>query len=154
MSVLPAHRLQVLDSRVARDGSASAGGRQCPACERRFTTMEQMQLVVVKRSGFVGRFLRDRCGAASARRARAGRSARTSWRGSARSWRTRCVPEGQPEIRADEVGVAILGPLRELDQVAYLRVRERLTANSARWMTSKPRSPCSEWSPSHTASNR
>jgi transcriptional repressor NrdR len=28
---------------------------------------------------------------------------------------------GQPEIPADEVGVAILGPLRELDQVAYLR---------------------------------
>jgi transcriptional repressor NrdR len=27
----------------------------------------------------------------------------------------------QPEIPADEVGVAILGPLRELDQVAYLR---------------------------------
>ena len=28
---------------------------------------------------------------------------------------------GQPEVPADEVGVAILGPLRELDQVAYLR---------------------------------
>ena len=28
---------------------------------------------------------------------------------------------GQPEMPADEVGVAILGPLRELDQVAYLR---------------------------------
>ena len=28
---------------------------------------------------------------------------------------------GQPEIPADEVGVAILGPLRDLDQVAYLR---------------------------------
>lgn len=28
---------------------------------------------------------------------------------------------GQPEIPADQVGLAILGPLRELDQVAYLR---------------------------------
>jgi transcriptional repressor NrdR len=28
---------------------------------------------------------------------------------------------GQPEVPADEVGVAILGPLRDLDQVAYLR---------------------------------
>ena len=28
---------------------------------------------------------------------------------------------GLPEVPADEVGVAILGPLRDLDQVAYLR---------------------------------
>jgi transcriptional repressor NrdR len=28
---------------------------------------------------------------------------------------------GRPEIEANEVGLAILGPLRELDEVAYLR---------------------------------
>jgi transcriptional repressor NrdR len=28
---------------------------------------------------------------------------------------------GSPEVPANEVGLAILGPLRELDEVAYLR---------------------------------
>ena len=51
---------KVLDSRVAEDGGAIRRRRQCPACERRFTTLEQMQLSVVKRSGVVEPFARDK----------------------------------------------------------------------------------------------
>lgn len=112
---------RVLDSRVAEDGSAIRRRRQCAACERRFTTLEQMQLVVVKRSGVVEGFNRDKVigGVRKACKgrpvdedqlAKLGQMVETSLRAS-----------GQPEVPADEVGVAILGPLRELDQVAYLR---------------------------------
>ncbi|HYP46868.1 MAG TPA: transcriptional regulator NrdR [Propionibacteriaceae bacterium] len=112
---------KVLDSRVLEDGASIRRRRQCPSCERRFTTMEQMQLVVVKRSGVVEPFLRDKVisGVRKACKgrpvgedqlARLGQLVEESLRAS-----------GQPEIPADEVGVAILGPLRELDQVAYLR---------------------------------
>ena len=112
---------KVLDSRVAEDGGSIRRRRQCPACERRFTTMEQMQLVVVKRSGVVEPFNRDKVimGVRKACKgrpvgedqlARLGQLVEDSLRAS-----------GQPEVPADEVGVAILGPLRELDQVAYLR---------------------------------
>jgi transcriptional repressor NrdR len=112
---------KVLDSRVADDGSTIRRRRQCPTCERRFTTTEQMQLVVVKRSGVVEPFNRDKIvsGVRKACKgrpvdedqlARLGQVVEDSLRAS-----------GQPEIPADEVGVAILGPLRELDQVAYLR---------------------------------
>ena len=80
-----------------------------------------MQLVVVKRSGVVEPFARDKVisGVRKACKgrpvtedqlARLGQLVEDSLRAS-----------GQPEIPADEVGVAILGPLRELDQVAYLR---------------------------------
>jgi transcriptional repressor NrdR len=83
--------------------------------------MEQMQLVVVKRSGVVEPFLRDKVisGVRKACKgrpvdedqlARLGQLVEDSLRAS-----------GQPEVPADEVGVAILGPLRDLDQVAYLR---------------------------------
>jgi transcriptional repressor NrdR len=110
-----------LDSRAAEDGGSIRRRRQCPACERRFTTIEQMQLVVAKRSGVVEPFLRDKVisGVRKACKgrpvtedqlARLGQLVEDSLRAS-----------GQPEIPADEVGVAILGPLRELDQVAYLR---------------------------------
>ena len=40
---------RVVDSRVADDGGAIRRRRTCPACEKRFSTVEQMQLVVVNR---------------------------------------------------------------------------------------------------------
>ena len=112
---------KVLDSRVVEDGGSIRRRRQCPVCERRFTTVEQMQLVVVKRSGVVEPFQRDKVinGVRKACKgrpvgedqlARLGQLVEDSLRAS-----------GQPEVPADEVGVAILGPLRDLDQVAYLR---------------------------------
>ena len=51
---------RVLDSRVAEDGASIRRRRQCPRCERRFTTLEQMQLLVVKRSGVVEPFPREK----------------------------------------------------------------------------------------------
>ncbi|TKW72027.1 MAG: transcriptional regulator NrdR, partial [Cutibacterium acnes] len=35
---------RVLDSRVCEDGTAIRRRRQCPMCERRFTTIERMQM--------------------------------------------------------------------------------------------------------------
>lgn len=112
---------KVLDSRASEDGSSIRRRRQCPSCERRFTTVEQMQLVVVKRSGVVEPFVRDKV-IGGVRKACKGRPV-----GEDQLARLGQLVEdslraaGQPEIPADEVGVAILGPLRELDQVAYLR---------------------------------
>ncbi len=112
---------RVLDSRVAEDGAAIRRGRQCPSCERRFTTLEQMQLVVVKRSGVVEPFSREKVvtgvrkackgrPVSEADLARLGQQVEEALRAS-----------GQAEIPADDVGLAILGPLRTLDAVAYLR---------------------------------
>lgn len=112
---------RVLDSRVAEDGAAIRRRRQCPSCERRFTTLEQMQLVVVKRSGVVEPFSREKVvngvrkackgrPVSEADLARLGQQVEETLRAS-----------GQAEIPADDVGLAILGPLSTLDAVAYLR---------------------------------
>lgn len=112
---------RVLDSRVAEDGLSVRRRRQCTSCERRFTTLEQMQMVVVKRNGFVEPFARDKVvnGVRKACKgrpvtedqlARLGEEVETTLRAT-----------GQSEVPASEVGIAILGPLRELDSVAYLR---------------------------------
>lgn len=112
---------RVLDSRVSEDGGSIRRRRQCPACERRFTTVEQTQLVVVKRSGVVEPFARDKVvvGVRKACKgrpvteddlARLGQKVEDALRSS-----------GQAEINAEDVGLAILQPLRELDAVAYLR---------------------------------
>jgi transcriptional repressor NrdR len=101
---------RVLDSRVADDGGAIRRRRTCPACEKRFSTVEQMQLVVVKRSGATEPFAREKA-IAGVRKACKGRPvSEDDLRAS-----------GWAEVPANEVGLAILGPLRELDEVAYLR---------------------------------
>src|SRR5512133_2723574 len=112
---------KVLDSRTTDDGASIRRRRQCPSCERRFTTIEQMQLVVVKRSGVVEPFTRDKVinGVRKACKGRPVSEDQLARLGQVVEDSLRAL--GQPEIPADEVGVAILGPLRELDQVAYLR---------------------------------
>ena len=64
---------KVPDSRVAEDGASIRRRRCCQSCEQRFTTLELMQLTVVKRSGATEAFDRDKAIAGVARPARAGR---------------------------------------------------------------------------------
>ena len=112
---------RVVDSRASDDGTSIRRRRSCNTCEKRFTTVEQMQLTVVKRSGATEPFSREKA-IAGVRKACKGRPVSDDdlallgsqvedvLRGS-----------GWAEVPANEVGLAILGPLRELDEVAYLR---------------------------------
>jgi transcriptional repressor NrdR len=80
-----------------------------------------MQLVVVKRSGVVEPFNRDKV-IGGVRKACKGRPVdETQLARLGQLVEDSLRASGQPEVPADEVGVAILGPLRDLDQVAYLR---------------------------------
>jgi len=112
---------RVLDSRVAEDGSAIRRRRTCPACEKRFTTVEQMQLTVLKRSGTTEPFQRDKA-IAGARKALKGRPVTED--DLARLGQTvedTLRAGGWAEVPANEIGLAILNPLKALDEVAYLR---------------------------------
>ncbi|MBK8459423.1 MAG: transcriptional regulator NrdR [Micropruina sp.] len=112
---------RVLDSRVAEDGTSIRRRRQCPSCERRFTTLEQMQLVVVKRSGVIEPFSREKV-INGVRKACKGRPvSEADLAKLAQRVEEALRASGQAEIPAGEVGVAILKPLSELDAVAYLR---------------------------------
>lgn len=112
---------RVLDSRVAEDGSSIRRRRECRSCAKRFTTLEQMQLVVVKRSGVVEPFSREKVvtGVRKACKGRPVTEADLAKLGQKVEETLRA--SGCAEIPADDVGVAILGPLRELDPIAYLR---------------------------------
>jgi len=112
---------RVLDSRVAEDGGAIRRRRTCPACEKRFTTVEQMQLTVLKRSGATEPFARDKAisGVRKACKGRPVTEDELACLGQAVEDALRS--EGWAEVPAHEVGMAILAPLRELDEVAYLR---------------------------------
>jgi transcriptional repressor NrdR len=112
---------RVVDSRTADDGTVIRRRRQCPECERRFTTVEQVTLAVVKRSGVTEPFHRDKV-VSGVRKACKGRPVNED----ALAQLAQRVEDdiragGSAEVPAHEVGLAILGPLRELDEVAYMR---------------------------------
>ncbi|WP_019877863.1 transcriptional regulator NrdR [Sporichthya polymorpha] len=112
---------RVVDSRTAEDGTAIRRRRQCGQCERRFTTVEVASLNVVKRSGAVEPFSRDKV-LAGVRKACQGRPVdQNSLALLAHKVEESVRSLGSPDVPAHEVGLAILGPLRALDEVAYLR---------------------------------
>ncbi|MDA2808288.1 transcriptional regulator NrdR [Nocardiopsis suaedae] len=112
---------RVIDSRSTDDGSAIRRRRTCPECERRFTTQETVLLMVQKRSGVTEPFSRSKI-VAGVRRACQGRPVTEdalAVLGQRVEEEIRC--RGLAEIPAHEIGLAILGPLQELDEVAYMQ---------------------------------
>ncbi|WP_019927959.1 transcriptional regulator NrdR [Nocardia sp. BMG111209] len=112
---------RVVDSREAEEGSAIRRRRACPQCGRRFTTVETAILSVVKRSGVTEPFSREKV-IRGVRRACQGREVDDDALNLlAQQVEDAVRAKGSPEIPSHEVGLAILGPLRDLDEVAYLR---------------------------------
>ena len=112
---------RVIDSRTTDDGACIRRRRQCPECDRRFTTLETVELTVIKR---VGRHRAVQPGKvlAGVRKACQGRPVTEDDLALlAQQVEEAIRRSGSAEIDAHEVGLAILGPLRELDEVAYLR---------------------------------
>ncbi|WP_409182131.1 transcriptional regulator NrdR [Amycolatopsis sp. VS8301801F10] len=112
---------RVVDSREVDEGQAIRRRRSCAECGRRFTTSETMVLAVVKRSGATEQFSRDKV-VNGVRRACQGRPVDDdALQKLAQRVEESIRSAGLAEIPSHEVGLAILGPLRELDGVAYLR---------------------------------
>ncbi|MGK8523241.1 transcriptional regulator NrdR [Nocardia asteroides] len=112
---------RVVDSREADEGAAIRRRRACPQCGRRFTTVETAILSVVKRSGVTEPFSREKV-IRGVRRACQGREVDDDALNLlAQQVEDSVRAKGSPEVPSHEVGLAILGPLRDLDEVAYLR---------------------------------
>lgn len=112
---------KVIETRVSEDGYSIRRRRMCLHCSKRFTTLETTTLLVEKRSGSLEPFNRDKV-ISGVRKACQGRPVRED---DLRKLGQRVEEDlrstGQAQVTSDEVGKAILKPLRELDQVAYLR---------------------------------
>ena len=112
---------RVVDTRSSDDGLTIRRRRQCPRCERRFTTTESASLLVVKRSGVVEPFSRDKV-IEGVRKACQGRPVTDADLATvAQSVEEAIRATGVSQIDANDIGLAVLPPLRELDEVAYLR---------------------------------
>ncbi len=112
---------RVVDSREVEDGQVIRRRRSCAECGRRFTTVEEPVLAVVKRSGVTEPFSRDKV-VRGVRRACQGRPVdEDALQQLAHRVEEAIRSSGSAEVPSQEVGLAILSPLRGLDEVAYLR---------------------------------
>ncbi len=103
---------RVVDSRETDEGQAIRRRRSCPECGRRFTTVETAVLAVVKRSGVTEPFSREKV-ISGVRRACQGRQVDDDALNLlAQQVEDTVRAAGSPEVPSNEVGLAILGPLR------------------------------------------
>ena len=113
---------RVIDSRPAEEGTAIRRRRECVVCGERFTTFERSATgaTVIKRNGRREPF--DR--AKMRRGLEAALADRPVTFGAITDMVSRiesAARGGSGLVTSDELGRAVLGELRELDEVAYLR---------------------------------
>lgn len=112
---------RVIDSRTSDDGLAIRRRRQCPECGRRFSTTETASLTVIKRSGVIEPFSRDKV-MSGVRKACQGRPVtETDLAMLAQQVEESLRASGASQLDANDIGLSVLPPLRALDEVAYLR---------------------------------
>ena len=112
---------RVIDSRTSDDGLSIRRRRQCPECGRRFSTLETASLSVIKRSGVTEPFSREKI-AAGVKKACQGRPVTDQDLAQLAQKVEEIIRQtGASQVEANDIGLATLEPLRELDEVAYLR---------------------------------
>ena len=115
---------RVIDSRDAREGRAIRRRRVCSACDERFTTYEAAELVmprVIKQSGsrepFNEEKLRDGFQRALEKRPVSVEAVETELG----QIKNQLRATGEREVDSRVVGELVMGALKRLDQVAYVR---------------------------------
>lgn len=112
---------KVVDTRESDDGNSIRRRRVCLQCGRRFTTIESTQLLILKRDGDLEPFSRDKV-INGVRRACQGRHIDdAALRQLGRQVEERLRASGSAQVTSEQVGMAVLEPLRDVDTIAYLR---------------------------------
>jgi transcriptional repressor NrdR len=112
---------RVIDSRTSDDGASIRRRRECPECNQRFSTTETASLTVTKRSGVVEAFSREKI-MNGVRKACQGRPVTEDDLAMlAQTVEETIRASGAAAVEANDVGLAILEPLRKLDEVAFMR---------------------------------
>src|SRR6266567_8633927 len=112
---------RVVDSREVDEGQAIRRRRSCPECGKRFTTVEEAVLAVVKRSGVTEPFSRAKIVAGVRKACQVRPVDDDAIALLAQRVEETVRAKGAAEVPSHDVGLAILRPLRDLDEVAYLR---------------------------------
>ena len=118
------NRDRVLETRTLNDGSAIKRRRECDACGRRFTTMEEieeMKLFVVKGDNRREPFSRQKIVTGMQLACKGRKISLTTLEEAAQEIERMLYNRLEKEVSAREVGEMVMERLKALDQVAYVR---------------------------------
>ena len=132
---------RVTDSRTSEDGSAIRRRRQCPECGKRFTTSETASLTVIKRSGVTEPFSREKIVSGVGKACQGRPVSDADLAVLAQQVEEIIRSSGAAQVEAHEIGLAILEPLRALDEVAFMRFAS-VTRDGNHWKISRLLSAC------------
>lgn len=114
----------MIDSRVSEDGHKIRRRRRCPACDKRFTTYETIELrlpQVVKHDGSRAEFDRNKL-LTGFQRALHKRPVPTSYVDEAIDRIVqKLLAMGEREVSSRSIGESVMEELYKLDKVAYIR---------------------------------
>jgi transcriptional repressor NrdR len=115
---------QVIDSRVSEEGDTIRRRRRCTACDRRFTTYERVELVmpaVVKRNGTRAEFDANKLRGSLNLALRKRPVSTEDVDAAVARIEEGLLTSGLREVGSGHIGELVMGELKKLDQVAYVR---------------------------------
>lgn len=115
--------LKVTDSRNASEANAIKRRRQCLSCERRFTTFEtfDLSIQVHKKDGRYEDFQEQKLFNGLVAACRHTRISRDQARALSSKITAKLMERSSREISTQEIGEIVMGELKQLDDIAYIR---------------------------------
>lgn len=115
---------RVVDSRLGKEGNNVRRRRECPACERRFTTYERVEEIlpwVIKKDGRREAFDRSKIISGMQRACEKRPVSIEQIEAMVDQLERSFQEQGEKEIDASQIGIAVMEKLHEADEVAYVR---------------------------------
>lgn len=115
---------RVVDSRLGKEGNNVRRRRECPRCERRFTTYERIEEIlpwVIKKDGSRQPFERAKIIAGMQRACEKRPVSIEQIEEMVDRLERRVQESAEKEIPASEIGQAVMEALKDVDEVAYVR---------------------------------
>lgn len=119
-----ADETRVVDSRLSEDGSSVRRRRECEVCRERFTTFERAELrlpQVVKSDGRREPFNEEKLRAGMTRALEKRPVDAATIEKAIGRIRQKLMTTGEREVNARAIGEWVMGELKDLDPVAYVR---------------------------------
>ena len=112
---------KVVDTRESDNGTSVRRKRMCLKCLRKFATVESTQLLVCKKDGTFEPFNRGKIATGVFKACKGRGIGYSSIEALAQEVEESIRSRGAGQVSSREIGLEVLGPLKKLDAVAYLR---------------------------------
>jgi len=115
---------EVIETRLSEDGSTIRRRRQCPKCQKRFTTyekIEELPILVIKRDGRRERFDRDKLRKGILKASEKTLISADQVEKIISEVESELKQEDSTELESHKIGTMVAKKLKSLDKIAYIR---------------------------------